>query len=367
LVSWTRESGARPVGIRLATNGTEISTMNRSMRIVRVALGVALLGIAPACGPKADPATAQKLEDLGVRLASLEAKLASLEAGVGAAGPTAERLDALERRVEEASKANLEMYDDCIDQILKLRDHVTLQLGKLRMESESERIRKLATAGTDQLAATLREGGIELDLPAKTLRVRGAICLTEGLVEFLAVGHGGKDHESLLYLECTPSLLNAGLLALGLEPGKPYRIEPEGPDAPEGGIRVGPEDEGLLYYPPTGPKVFLQVEWEAEGTKVSRRAEDLLLNRLTGATMERAGWVYLGSRFAPADGSGREVYVADVTRDMISIWHSYMGNTVLDSPLPEGMEDDVFVVNRDAVPPRGTPVDVVFSLEPKVQ
>jgi hypothetical protein len=322
------------------------------------------LGLAIGCSPAGDDAKGGATEALAARLDELEAKIADLDRGLSEESGVSARLDGLERRLEEMARSNLEMYDDTVDQILQLRDHVTLQLGKIHKDTEKDRIREMTSGDREALVSMLREGGVDLDLESRTVRVRGSICLTEGLVEFLAVGHGGKDHESVLYLDCTPSLLNAAFLSLGLDPGNPFHVEEKNPNPPAGGIPFGPKEEGLLYYPPSGPAVYVYVEWEGDAGKVRRRAEDLLLNRNTGESMERAGWVYLGSRFAPDDRSGEELYVADVTQDMISIWHSYRGNTILDSPLPEGMEDDVYVANTGQLPERGTAVEVVFALEP---
>jgi hypothetical protein len=304
-----------------------------------------------------------EIESLSGRIAETEQRLDALAATTGELAGLPGRIDAITERVEELSQLHFEDHEELVEQLLRLRDHVTLQFGKMRMESEARKIEEMANDDVANLVSMLAEGGVDLDLDARRIEVGGSICLTEGILEFLAVGEGGKDHESLLYIDCVPSLLNAAFIALGLEPGSPSRIEEEGPNVAEGGPPYGPEDANLLYFPPTGPKVMLTLSWEEDGKAVTHRAEDLVVNRATGEPMPRVGWVFLGSRFATDDMRGGEVYVADITKDVISVWHSYKGNAILDNPLPAGMHDDVYVPNTPLLPERGTPVRLLFTVD----
>ena len=297
------------------------------MVLVLVVLGVGLaLG---ACTVQNDPAVdemSQRLEEVEKQLAfhqseaasadkKLKARLEELENSVNV---KLKGLDSLSQRLGKVEDESLELYDDAIDQIMTVRDSLAAQISKIRSEIEERKLQKLLESDLTELTEMLAGGGVELDSDNGRIVVQGSICQTDALVEFAAVGEGGRDHESLLYVECTPSLLNAGLLSLGLSAGEPYRVIEKVPGAPEGGIEVGEDDDPLLYYLPSGPLVQIDVEWTVDGETVSHRLEDLLTDRTTGEAMPRKGWVYLGSRFGSNDETGEEVYVADWTRDLIS-------------------------------------------------
>jgi hypothetical protein len=48
---------------------------------------------------------------------------------------------------------------------------------------------------------------------------------------------------------------------------------------------------------------------------------------------------------------------------VISIWHSYQGNTILDNPLLVGRDDEIFFAFTDRLPPEGTRVQITFRRE----
>lgn len=341
-------------------------------RTMAVGLGVVLLSLVTVgCGggseSSASPELADSLERIEQRLAALDARLREVEV----ASDTLDALDArvasserLAERVEIVEKRANEMYDDTIDQLIGVRESLTKQISKIRIDAAEKKMRQAAARDVGELQHRLEAGGINLDPEAKEMTVAGSICQRDTLVEFLAVGPGGREHESVLFMDCAPSLLNAGFLSLGLSPGKPFEIREKHPSNPPGGLPFGDEEEPLEYYPPAGPRVYIYVTWKDGEREIVQRAEDLLVDRMTGELMPRDGWVFLGSRFGVNPETGDEEFVADVTKDLISIWHSYRGNSILDNPHPGGMRDDTYVPRLDLVPERGTPVTVRFRLEP---
>jgi hypothetical protein len=80
--------------------------------------------------------------------------------------------------------------------------------------------------GTRPRLVTLK--GIRYDLRAKRVTMDGRVALTSGAVELLACVRGTKDYESVLALDCQPYDLHLGLLAIGLEPGRPARDSSRG-------------------------------------------------------------------------------------------------------------------------------------------
>lgn len=198
--------------------------------------------------------------------------------------------------------------------------------------------------------------GIRYDLRARRVIMDGRIALASGMVELLACVRGTKDYESVVALDCQPYDLHLGLLALGLKPGRPVpgAVAPFQIDGGQGGGRQGP----------AGPPVVVWVQWkDARGRTVLRRAEDLILNVKTKKPMERAGWVFVGSRFVPGEKPGEELYAAALTGAVITTYND--PTAVLDNPRPTGQDDTCFAVNESVVPPVGTPVQVIVEPEKK--
>jgi hypothetical protein len=182
----------------------------------------------------------------------------------------------------------------------------------------------------------------------------GRVALASGAVELLACVHGSKDYESVLALDCQPYDLHLGLLAIGLEPGRPVSGELEF-------YHIGKRQE--QGEPLRGPTVLVWVQWKDKKGTVRHRAEELVLNVKTKKTMEQAGWVFVGSRFVRDEVSGKEVYAAALTGAVITTYHD--PTTVLDNPASTGEDDTLFVANQVLVPPVGTPVEVIVEPEEK--
>ncbi len=328
-------------------------------------LALLLLVSCSDSGSQAELARANEaLERLESRLASLESRLEKSEQEAQEGRALGERLDELAKKLEKTEEDMLDLHDDAIDRMMRMQETLGTQISRVLQERAEKKMQEMATRDLGELKRMLDEGGIELDEAGRRVLAKGSICQTQGLIEFLAVGEGGRDHESLLYVDCAPSLLNAALLSIGLEAGRPFEITDKVEGAAPGGLEYGTPEEPLLYYPPKGPRVHVYVEWKAGEKTVRHRAEDLLIDRETGKPMTPEGWVYLGSRFAVDEQTGKDIYVADATRDLISIWHSYQGNSILDNPHPGGMRDDTYVPRTDVLPERGTPITLLFTLEP---
>lgn len=100
------------------------------------------------------------------------------------------------------------------------------------------------------------EGTILLDKAQGKVLLKTRICLVDGVLEMFACPKQTKEHESIVALDGPAHLVHAGLLALGIEPGRPARFEPE-------------------FSPPIGPQIDIFVVWkDAEGKEQRRRAQE---------------------------------------------------------------------------------------------
>jgi len=219
--------------------------------------------------------------------------------------------------------------------------------------SKDSAVQDPEAAARAELVKALEPEGILLDLDLGAVSIPASVLVRDDLLEYLLVGPNGASHESLFLTEVRPSLLNAALLALGVEPGTNARWEPI--EGAEGEHRaLPPEGDGFLLY----------LAWR-EGEEVYfYRVDDLLSNLATGRSMRRHRWVFLGSRFKAMREGEPEQFVADLEGNLVNISFFFQGNTLLTSALPECLEQTIWVANPWLLPPRDSAVQFVFARRP---
>jgi hypothetical protein len=176
--------------------------------------------------------------------------------------------------------------------------------------------------------------------------VPGVVLVTRGLVELFGCGEGGKEHETILRLECDVQSLDLALTSAGFARGDL------------------PGEKGLLD-PKQGSRIIALVQWtDKDGRTVTHRSEDLVVSIRRGAVMPRVGWTYVG-RFAelpdPASPKGEKknrVLAAAHSRSFVTTFRDR--NALLDNPLEEAVDDQVFAANYMVLPRQGTPARVIF-------
>lgn len=213
------------------------------------------------------------------------------------------------------------------------------------------------TGQAAELGAALARDGLELDLAAGMLSVPASVRIKNDLLEYLLVAPNGAAHESLFLTEVRPSLLNAALLLLGVEPGQNARaVELTTLDA-----RGRPQRE---IHPPAGDGFFLYAGWREGGETYFFRVEDLVRNLASGRSLRRHRWVYLGSRFVALKPGAPESFVADVDGNLINLSFFFQGNTLLSAALPECEEQTIWAANEWLLPEMGAPVRLFFARAP---
>ena len=176
----------------------------------------------------------------------------------------------------------------------------------------------------------------------KSLVAQGRICQRNSMLEFFAVTNRGKTHESVVMLNVKPTVVQAGLLAAGAEPGQPVEFHPE-------------------FKPPSGPVVEIEVRWtDEDGKRQSRTAQEMILNMQTEEPMTEQ-FVFTGSRFVKHPDTGEEFFLASREGDLVSV--ANFPSAILDIA---GRSSDqasmqMFRANEDMIPELGTSVTLVLT------
>jgi hypothetical protein len=265
------------------------------------------------------------------------------EARAAPSGTDSERLRAMEHMLQ-AVHADLDVHYGDTDALRRMVGELTraveeqsgLDVGGVRQPPQLDWTEPELFEAARRAAA---EVGIELT--EDEVRVPARIVLRQGLLEYLAVLKGGKEHETLVSLhgntppdERRPKTLgvrlNNAIQALGFTRGHPIRFTPTG------------------TLPARGEPVYLFLEWEEAGERVVVRAEDLVWDRLRNAPMERGKWVYVGSSFVPGDEEGELLFAADLTAEAVATYSA--PNTIIDNVADGAQDDTVFLVATPRLP-----------------
>jgi hypothetical protein len=198
-----------------------------------------------------------------------------------------------------------------------------------------------SAADAPSLKRLSKTDAVWLDEDRKELVVGGTVVLDRGPLELFACPKGTKEHEAVMAVDAKAQIVHAGLLALGLEPGRPVSFDPE-------------------YAPATGPVVKIRMRWKGKDGKVAETpAQDWIRDTRTGKPMA-ADWVFVGSSFWKDETTGEEFYQAD-GGDLVCI--SNFPTATLDLPIASSQSNEalLFEVMEGVVPPRDTAVEMILS------
>jgi len=183
-----------------------------------------------------------------------------------------------------------------------------------------------------------------IDAEGGRVVVGGTIAIDEGPIEYFACPEGTKEHESVVATRSTARLVHAGLLAIGLVPGKPVSFDPD-------------------YAAATGPVVRITMRWtDAAGTVQELPAQRWIRDKRTDREM-REDWVFAGSAFWTDPSDGKEYYQAD-GGDLVCV--SNFPTAMLDLPIESSQSNEALLFDafEGRVPSRGTEVEMILSAAP---
>lgn len=104
------------------------------------------------------------------------------------------------------------------------------------------------------------EGTVFLDAAGNRLLLRAEVACPDCILEMALVPEGNREHETILRIRSKAFVIHAGLLALGLQPGKPASFSPE-------------------FKAPSGPVIEVTAVWLNErGERQQRPLQEWIRN-----------------------------------------------------------------------------------------
>lgn len=183
--------------------------------------------------------------------------------------------------------------------------------------------------------------------------VPATILMNRGVVELFACGVGGKEHESVVRIECDIQSLDLALTSCAFKRG----------DIPA----------KLNAKAAQGERLIVLIQWKDKNDKVvTHRAEDLIVHAQRQAPMPRVGWTYVGSwveiadpMSTPTDKKSYKVLAAASSRSLMTTFRD--SSTLLDNPLPDAVDDTLYAANPVVAPDAGTSAIVIFRKPTKAE
>jgi hypothetical protein len=182
-----------------------------------------------------------------------------------------------------------------------------------------------------------------IDKKHKQVVLIGTACKANYPLEFFAT-YPERDYESVVTIFTRPSVVHAGLLALGAKPGKPVQYRP-------------------TFSPPKGTEVAIDVCWiDPQGKRQKTAAQQWIRDIKTKQALD-VNWVFAGSLFWEDPATGAKSYLAD-RGDFITVLN--VPTALLDVPMEStsALESRLFEGFTERIPPAGTPVTLI--LKPKL-
>lgn len=214
-------------------------------------------------------------------------------------------------------------------------------------KEEPPKVRDLGAPLVDDVNSLKKlhpQSPIWIDLQNKQLVLLAETCRANYPLEFFAT-YPPRGYEAVVALQVKPSLVHAGLLRLGAEPGHPAKFEP-------------------VFEPATGTEIAIEVRWKDKAGKLQKaRAQEWIRDVKTKKALDLE-WVFAGSGFWTDESTGKQVYRADPGGDFISVLN--LPTATLDLPIrsASALESRLFEGFVEHIPPEQTPVTMI--LKPKL-
>jgi len=183
-------------------------------------------------------------------------------------------------------------------------------------------------------------GDILIDRKSNTIEIPAITNQISGLVEYGIVHEDGKIHESLFRTKIRPQILHTSLLLLKAKPVASF-FENLWSDEPK-----------VINYDNYCFDIF--VNWEMNGTKFNKTFEKLSINQNRKQSVEKKSFIFTGSRVIEG------TFLAETSGSILAIYAD--DNAILNNSDYDSANDDVWIANKEEMPPLELPVMIRFHL-----
>ena len=190
--------------------------------------------------------------------------------------------------------------------------------------------------------------GITFNSATKEIRIPAEVNMNEGNIEYALVHENGKTHESLFKTKVPGFDLNIILLLCSYEPHLGELVS-----------RMSrPEDElkqqaAKPMAKPGADRLKISASWKDEKGEHTFLLRDLIKNEKLGKTMSANHWAYNGSELHEG------AYEADREGSYIAVYLDFLA--IVNSVEIGNIDDKIWTIMTDKVPPIGTPVTVIIA------
>lgn len=228
-----------------------------------------------------------------------------------------------------------------------------------------EASKEQGAATAKEVLAQFAEQKIALDLEKGTMTVDAVVNAPPDPIEYVLIHRKGKKHEAMFFTESKPSIMNAGLLLLGMQPGKNAAFKEKSPPPTLEELEKGADP--LEITEPSGMPFWMTVSWtDDQGKPVERCIEDLVADIGAQEPLRTAEWIYLGGRMAALNRGEPEVYVADFEGNLVSLIYTTPDNHLGTLKHERARDDENWTVT-EFMPAHGVKVKFTFhSKKPKL-
>jgi hypothetical protein len=197
--------------------------------------------------------------------------------------------------------------------------------------------------------------GVTVNRETHEIRIEAAVCLQQGILEYVVCKPGTFEHEAIFTTTAKPELIHAALLLSGIKPTPLPRNSP------------------VLWWgralKQKASRVKIEVEWkEGKATKrinlikMLQSREDIDEEDAPAKKVQDA-WVFAGSFLHQNEKSKKPIYAANLSGIIVGIWPD--PSTVIQYGIENGNPYEGkrlgIEINEKLVPKVGTKVDLVFS------
>lgn len=183
-------------------------------------------------------------------------------------------------------------------------------------------------------------GSVIINRNSNSISIHAVTNQVNGLIEYGVVHENGKIHESLFRTTVRPQIFHTSLLLLKAKPVETF-FENLWSDEPK-----------EINYSKNCFEIF--VSWELNGTKYESEIEKLSLNQNRNGPIAKKSFIFTGSRMVEG------TFLAETSGSILAVYAD--DNAIINNSDYDSSNDDIWIANKEEMPPLELPVMIRFHL-----